>query len=170
MAPLMAPIVSLAMGLARSEATLIRGSLKTLAVGVAGGLGCAVLLAWAMPFDIATAEMKSRMSPTLLDLLIAVISGMAGAYAHAKEEIAKSLAGVAIAVALVPPLSVAGIGVGWGNWEMASGAFLLLTTNLIGIALAGSATFRRRGVQLPHTLCGLPALLLAGRGNYPTTL
>ena len=79
-----------------------------------------------MPIDNLTAEMQSRISPTLLDLAVAVVSGIAGAYAHAKEEIAKSLAGVAIAVALVPPLSVAGIGVGWGDWDMASGAFLLL--------------------------------------------
>ncbi|MEP5566244.1 MAG: TIGR00341 family protein, partial [Halioglobus sp.] len=141
LAPLMAPIVSLAMGLARSEPNLIKGSVKTLMVGTAWGLGCAVLLAWLMPFDIATDEMKSRMSPTLLDLLIAVISGIAGAYAHAKDEIAKSLAGVAIAVALVPPLSVAGIGLGWGDWHMARGALLLLTTNLVGISLAASATF-----------------------------
>lgn len=141
LAPLMSPIISLAMGLARSEPNLIRDPLKTLAVGIAWGLGCAVLLAWVMPFDIATDEMKSRMSPTLLDLFIAVISGMAGAYAHAKEEIAKSLAGVAIAVALVPPLSVAGIGLGWGDWAMARGALLLLTTNLVGIALAASVTF-----------------------------
>ena len=141
LAPLMAPIVSLSMGMARSEVQLIRSSLRTLAIGVAWGLGCAVLLAWAMPFDIATDEMRSRMSPTLLDLLIAVISGIAGAYAHAKEEIAKSLAGVAIAVALVPPLSVAGIGLGWGDWNMASGALLLLTTNLVGISLAASITF-----------------------------
>ena len=98
---------------------MIRSSVKTVGVGIAWGLGCAVLLAWLMPFDVATDEMKSRMSPNLLDLFIAVISGVAGAYAHAKDEIAKSLAGVAIAVALVPPLSVAGIGLGWGYWHMA---------------------------------------------------
>ena len=141
LAPLMAPIVSFSMGLARSDYGLIRSSLRTLTIGVAWGLACAVLLAWAMPFDIATEEMRSRMSPTLLDLLIAVISGIAGAYANAKEEIAKSLAGVAIAVALVPPLSVAGIGLGWGDWSMASGALLLLITNLVGISLAASITF-----------------------------
>jgi uncharacterized hydrophobic protein (TIGR00271 family) len=141
LAPLMSPIVSLAMGLARTDLVLIRNSLRTLLIGVAWGLACAILLAWAMPLDIPTAEMKARMSPTLLDLLVAVISGVAGAYAYAKEEIAKSLAGVAIAVALVPPLSVAGIGVGWADWDMARGAFLLLTTNLVGIALAASATF-----------------------------
>ena len=161
LAPLMAPIVSLAMGLARSEATLIRGAVKTLLVGIGWGLGCAVLLAWIMPFDVAPAEMRSRMSPTLLDLFIAVISGVAGAYAFAKEEIAKSLAGVAIAVALVPPLSVAGIGLGWGDWHMARGALLLLTTNLVGISLAACATFLVLGFA-PFTRArkGLTASLL----------
>ena len=141
LAPLMAPIISLAMGLARTEATLIRNSLGTLGAGVGLGLICAVIVAWIMPLEQLTAEMRGRISPTLLDLSVAIISGIAGAYAHAKEEIAKSLAGVAIAVALVPPLSVAGVGVGWGDWSVARGAFLLFTTNLVGIAMAASLTF-----------------------------
>lgn len=141
LAPLMSPIVSLAMGLARSDSSLMRSSLRTLSVGVAWGLACGVLMAWITPLEIPTAEMRARMSPTLLDLMIAVLSGVACAYANAKDEIAKSLAGVAIAVALVPPLSVAGIGLGWGDWNMAAGASLLLVTNLVGIALAASATF-----------------------------
>jgi uncharacterized hydrophobic protein (TIGR00271 family) len=141
LAPMMAPIISLAMGLARTEATLIRNSLLTLGAGVGLGLICAIIFAWMMPLDQLTAEMRGRISPTLLDLSVAIISGIAGAYAHAKEGIAKSLAGVAIAVALVPPLSVAGIGVGWGDWSVAKGAFLLFTTNLVGIAMAASLTF-----------------------------
>ncbi len=94
-----------------------------------------------MPLDQLTPEMQSRIEPTLLDLGVAIISGIAGAYAHAKEEIAKSLAGVAIAVALVPPLSVVGVGVGWGDWTVAGGALELFATNLVGIALAASLTF-----------------------------
>jgi uncharacterized hydrophobic protein (TIGR00271 family) len=141
LAPLMSPIVSLAMGLARTDSSLIRAAMRTLLIGITWGLACGIFMAWVMPLELPTAEMKARMSPTLLDLLIAVISGIACAYANAKEEIAKSLAGVAIAVALVPPLSVAGIGLGWGDWNMAAGASLLLVTNLVGIALAASATF-----------------------------
>jgi uncharacterized hydrophobic protein (TIGR00271 family) len=141
LAPMMSPVVSLAMGLARSDVNLIRNSVRTVSIGMAWGLGCAVLMSFAMPLDVPTHEMRSRMSPTLLDLMVAVISGIAGAYANAKEEIAKSLAGVAIAVALVPPLCVAGIGLGWAEWEMARGAFLLLITNLVGIAAAASVTF-----------------------------
>ncbi len=141
LAPLMSPIISFAMGLARIQVVLIRSSLRTLLIGVALGLFCAVCVAWLMPLENLTVEMQTRLSPTLLDLLIAVISGIAGAYAHAKEDVAKSLAGVAIAVALVPPLSVAGIGIGWADWAMARGAFLLFFTNLVGITLAASATF-----------------------------
>tara|TARA_R110000823_G_scaffold291009_6_gene409350 strand:+ start:10050 stop:11969 length:1920 start_codon:yes stop_codon:yes gene_type:complete len=141
LAPLMSPIISFSMGLARTDASLIRASLRTLGIGIGWGLACALLVALFMPLELPTAEMKARMSPTLLDLLVAVVSGIAGAYANAKEDIAKSLAGVAIAVALVPPLAVVGIGLGWGDWAMAWGAGLLLLTNLVGIALAASATF-----------------------------
>lgn len=141
LAPLMAPIVSLSMGLARVMPPLIRGALRTLMVGIGTGLFFAVLVAWLMPLQNLTTEMQARLSPTLLDLSVAVISGIAGAYAHAREEVTKSLAGVAIAVALVPPLSVVGIGIGWGDWPMAQGALLLFATNLVGICLAASATF-----------------------------
>lgn len=165
LAPLMAPIISLAMGLARTESTLIRNSLRTMTIGIGTGLFCAITVAWLMPLENLTTEMQARLSPTLLDLSVAVISGIAGAYAHAKEEIAKSLAGVAIAVALVPPLSVAGIGVGWANWSMAEGAFLLFITNLVGIALAASLTFLVLGFapfKLAKKGLAISLLLLAG--------
>ena len=161
LAPLMAPIISLAMGLARTDVTLIQHSLRTLGAGVGLGLFFAVTVAWIMPLDQVTAEMRGRMLPTLLDLSVAVISGIAGAYAHSKEEIAKSLAGVAIAVALVPPLSVAGIGLGWADWSMAKGASLLFLTNLVGIALAASMTF---------LVLGFAPLKLARKGLLITLL
>ncbi len=161
LAPLMSPIISFSMGLARTDVALIRSSLRTLAIGIAWGLACALLVALFMPLELPTAEMKARMSPTLLDLLIAVVSGIAGAYANAKEDIAKSLAGVAIAVALVPPLAVVGIGLGWADWAMAWGAGLLLMTNLVGIALAASATFLVLGfAPFQRAKAGMGAALL----------
>ncbi len=150
LAPLMSPIISLAMGLARTDPALMRTSLRTLVTGVGLGLFCAIAVAWLMPLENLTPEMQARLHPTLLDLSVAVISGIAGAYANAKEAVAKSLAGVAIAVALVPPLSVAGIGIGWADWAMAKGASLLFITNLVGIALAASATFLALGFAPFH--------------------
>jgi uncharacterized membrane protein len=78
---------------------------------------------------------------TARDLFVAIVSGAAAAYAKSNEKILGSLAGVAIAVALVPPIAVAGIGLGWAEWHMFFSAFLLFLTNLVGIVLAAALTF-----------------------------
>ncbi|RHW21120.1 DUF389 domain-containing protein [Pseudomonas jilinensis] len=141
LAPLMAPIISLAMGLLRGDRLLLQRSLATIGIGVLLALTTASLIALLIPIDKITPEMAGRLHPNLLDLGVAVASGIAGGYAHARESVMKSLPGVAIAVALVPPLSVAGIGIGWWQWEVFSGAMLLFLTNLVGIALSAALTF-----------------------------
>ncbi|ADU63624.1 MAG: TIGR00341 family protein [Pseudodesulfovibrio sp.] len=162
LAPLMGPIISLAMGAARQDETLLANSAKTLLVGLMICVGVATLATLLIPLRSLNGEISARLSPTLLDLGVALISGTAGAYAHAREDIAKSLAGVAIAVALVPPLAVAGIGIGWGERAVFQGASLLFMTNLVGILFAASITFlclgfapfqrARRGVLLSLAL------------------
>ncbi len=141
LAPLMAPIISLAMGLLRSDAELSRRSFKTLGVGIAIAMSLSALMAAALPFHEVSGEIEGRLHPSTLDLLVAVLSGVAGAFAHARENIAKSLPGVAIAVALVPPLCVSGIGLGWQQLTVFYGAMLLFVTNLTGIILAAGLTF-----------------------------
>jgi len=141
LAPLMAPIISLSMGAARSDKTIIKRSLFTLALGISSALFFSSILTLFMPLDMITSQMNSRIHPNLLDLFVAIFSGIAGAYATSKEEVAKSLAGVAIAVALVPPLAVTGIGIGWGEWNIIYGSFLLFMTNFVGMVLAASLTF-----------------------------
>jgi hypothetical protein len=81
----------------------------------------------------------------MLDLIVAIAAGIAGAYTKSYKEILQSLAGVAIAVALVPPLAVAGIGLGRLDFLFFQQAFLLFLTNLIGIILAATITFRILG-------------------------
>lgn len=141
LAPLMSPIISLSMGVVRGDVSFISMSLKTLIFGIFTALVFSTIYTYFMPLNMLTDEMRGRLNPNILDLMVAIISGIAGAYASAKSEIAKSLAGVAIAVALIPPLSVAGIGLGWGDLDVSYGAFLLFCTNLVGITLAASVTF-----------------------------
>lgn len=141
LAPLMAPIISLSMGVLRQHEQLVLESGRSLLLGVGLALFCAMVMTWMTPLQTINDQIAARLSPTLLDLGVAIISGIAGAYAHARSEVAKSLAGVAIAVALVPPLAVAGIGIGWFDWAVFWGAFLLFLTNLAGIVLAASLTF-----------------------------
>ncbi len=145
LAPLMGPIISLAMALLRRNTGLAREALMTIVVGVLLALSASVLIAMISPDRPITPEIKARLNPTLLDLGVALISGVAGAYTKAHREILQSLAGVSIAVALVPPLAVAGIGLGKGDLYVFLQAFLLFSTNLIGITLSAVLTFRVLG-------------------------
>ena len=170
LAPLMVPIISLAMALVRQDGILLTDSLKTLGWGLLLALSCAAAMTWVIPLHQVTGEIAARLNPNLLDLGVALVSGVAGAYAHAREEIARSLAGVAIAVALVPPLAVSGIGLGWGEWAVFQNSFLLFLTNLFGIVLAGNLTFlllgfgpfrlARRGLLTALALVGVVSLPL----------
>lgn len=141
LAPLMSPIVSLSMGVVRAQSELINNSLRTLSYGIFTALIFSCIYTYFMPLSYVTSEIQARLNPNILDLMVAILSGIAGAYASSKNEVAKSLAGVAIAVALVPPLSVTGIGIGWGDINIIYGSFLLFLTNLVGITLAAALTF-----------------------------
>jgi len=145
LAPLMSPIVAFAMGILRQDKALIRQSAYTIVVGVLLALITATLITLLFPHKPLTSEMQGRLNPTLLDLAVAIISGIAAAYSKSYKEIMQSLAGVAISVALVPPLAVAGIGIGRGDFYFFFQAFLLFSTNLIGIILAATFTFRILG-------------------------
>ena len=145
LAPLMAPIISLSMSLLRYDPKLLKQSLRKVIAGIIVALAVAFALAFASPYQPLTTEMQGRLSPSILDLVVAVVAGIAGAYTKSFKEILQSLAGVAIAVALVPPLAVAGIGLGRFDLIFFANAFLLFATNLIGIVLAATITFRVLG-------------------------
>ena len=145
LAPLMAPIVSLSMGVLRGDDVMYRKSMGKISLGVVIALLASALIALIFPHEPVTDQMQARLNPTLLDLAVAIISGVAAAYSKSFKEIIQSLAGVAIAVALVPPLSVAGIGIGRLDFNFFSEAFLLFATNLVGILIAATLTFRVLG-------------------------
>ena len=161
LSPLMAPIVSLAMGLLRNDRPLLKNSSRKIMVGILLALLGSILITQFFPHKPITAEMEARLSPTLLDLAVAIISGIAGAYSKSYKEILQSLAGVAVAVALVPPLAVAGIGIGRGDFDFFLQAFLLFSTNLVGIILAATLTFRVLGYSsLTSARRGITAVVL----------
>ncbi len=145
LAPLMSPIVSLAMGILRNDEDMAKKSINTISIGIVLALLAAALITLLFPHKPITEEMATRLNPTLLDLAVAIIAGIAAAYTKSFREILHSLAGVGIAVALVPPLAVAGIGLGRLDYNFFMQAFLLFSTNLIGITLAATFTFRVLG-------------------------
>lgn len=141
LAPLMSPVISLSMATLRQNNQLAYQSLKTIMIGMGVSFLFGYFITLITPLTFPSSEILARTRPNILDLGIAVVSGIAGAYAHAREEVAKTLAGVAIAVALVPPLAVSAIGLGWLDMQIFLGSMLLLLTNLVGMVLAGALTF-----------------------------
>lgn len=145
LAPLMSPIISSSMGLLRGEDLLFYQSLKKLGLGIALALLASFILTLFMPQVDLSGEIRARINPNLIDLAIAIFSGIAAAYTKAHKELLNNLAGVAIAVALVPPLASAGIGLGRGESYVFEGALLLFVTNLVGIMVAATMTFQFLG-------------------------
>lgn len=136
-APLIGPITGVAYSTTVANRRLLRRSFLTLFTGVIFTVFISSATVLLVGLKNVTPEILSRTTPNLLDLIIALAAGAAGAFANTRRRIADALPGVAIAVALVPPLSVVGIGLAWGKSSLAIGALLLFVTNLTGIIFSG---------------------------------
>ncbi len=142
LAPLMQPVLAsagcLALGLlGKAWSSIIRVVLAT-----AGSVAIAYILAAILPEQIGFGtEITSRTIPEGRDLIVALAAGAAGAYATVREDASSSLPGVAVAVALVPPLGTLGILLQAGEFSLAWGSFVLYSTNLIAIVLVGVLVF-----------------------------
>lgn len=140
-APLMRPLVGLSLATLTGDTRLLLRASLTLIVGTIVGAAIATVMALFVRSLELTPEILGRTHPTLLDLGVALFAGAVGAYCQANEKLVDTLAGVAIAVALVPPLSVVGIGLAFNATPVWTGAALLYATNLIGITVAGAVVF-----------------------------
>ena len=146
-APLMSAIIPLGLGVVQGDARLLRLATGSTLRGVLIAVVIALTIGIIVPGDSVTAEMASRASPSLLDLGVALASGAAAAYALSRKDMSASLPGVAIAVALVPPLAVLGLSLSQGQWGIAAGSSLLFATNLVAIAAMGGFVFLLLGFQ-----------------------
>ncbi|GAA1855261.1 DUF389 domain-containing protein [Microbacterium koreense] len=162
-APLMTPILGLAGALVNGWG---RRAFHSGGLVLAGAVVAIVLAygitAWA-PVAISfstNAQIVSRVNPNTIDMLIAIAAGAAGAFATVNARVASGIAGVAIAVALVPPLAVVGVSLNGGRFDDAAGATLLFLTNFVAIVLSAAAVFVLTGFARPFALRNRPRQLL----------
>ncbi len=146
--PLMSPIAALGFGFASLDGHRIRDAIKVVAIGAGIGIATGILLTWLSPIRNATPEILARTEPNLLDLAIALFSGIAGGYATVIGKGGTAI-GVAIATALMPPLTVIGYGIGVFQPLFALGALLLFLTNLAAITFAFTLIARLSGAARP---------------------
>jgi len=146
-APLMGPIVALAMGLATGSPFLVLRSGGRILLSVTLALAGAAAITALLPFHELNGEISARTSPTVLDLLTAGFCAIAGVYASLRpgSDTATTAAGTSIGISLVPPLCASGYGLGTQAWPVAGGAALLFLTNLVAIVAVGTVAFVTAG-------------------------
>lgn len=144
-APLLYPLLSLALGIILSDEKLMGVAMYTLVKSVVIGLFTAFVIGFlfsAYNLDIVLPFIGTfAASSSLMYAIIAAIAGFAGAFAMAKPHLNESLPGVAIAVALVPPLAAAGVGLSLFDWHVFSTSLLLFLVNVIGIIFSALIVF-----------------------------
>ncbi len=161
--PLMGPIIGLGFGMALVDGNEMRRTAMTLA----GGMLLAVLFTAAIvlfsPIKDITSEIAARTRPNLFDLLVALFSALAGAYAMIRGR-EGTIVGVAIATALMPPLATVGFGLATLNATVFFGALLLFVTNLMTIAIAAAIMARLYGFgpKLSGRQSGMQAAVIIG--------
>ncbi|MBI4165314.1 MAG: TIGR00341 family protein [Acidobacteria bacterium] len=140
--PLMNPILAGGLALVLGDWKLGRKASAVLGLSVALSILVTWLVSEIVPLRQPTAEILARTNPNLLDLFIAMLSGLAGTLAMRASSAAFTIIpGVAIAVAVVPPLATVGYGLSSGNMSIAAGAFLLFVTNLVSIMISAGVVF-----------------------------
>ena len=147
-AMMLGPISGIALAFIDNRWILLQTALKTLALGVVMIFSIGVVLGlinFNMPL---TSEILSRTQPTVIDLMIALAGGAAGAFASISPRLSVAVVGVAVATALVPPLVASGILLAHAELRHSANAFLLALTNMVAIQISSSlvlwiAGFRR---------------------------
>nr|WP_082209779.1 DUF389 domain-containing protein [Fischerella sp. PCC 9605] len=144
-APLMLPIRGLAFGALQGNTLLFRKGIIAVGAGTIIAVAIAYTLGMFVSLPSFGSEVLARSEPTLLDLGIAVAAGGISGYAKIEPKVSGSVAGTAIAVALMPPICVIGLGLSRANLSLSLGATLLYLTNLLGITLSCMVIFLLAG-------------------------
>ena len=150
-APLMTPLVAMGFALVQGNIRLMKDAFKSVILGftvalmIGGVLG--LLLRISVSDYAISQEMLARGTPNFLDLVVALASGVAGAYAMGRPNLISALPGVAIAAALVPPIATSGLALTMGNPSLSAGASMLFFTNLVAIVLGTAITFWGVGIS-----------------------
>ncbi|MDA1209113.1 MAG: TIGR00341 family protein [bacterium] len=141
LAPLMIPLLALSMSLVAGSLQGFIRSIKVLVISIILTLSISALLTMVLSraYNVVT-WIPEEISPGVY-IFIAFCSGTAGAFAWVKENLSASVAGVAIAVSLLPPLCAAGIGMALRQTSLVQNSLILFGANLVGICMAAFIVF-----------------------------
>jgi uncharacterized hydrophobic protein (TIGR00341 family) len=146
-APFLGPVIATSYGILTADLLLLRRGIQSELAGLGTAIALAFLSASFIPPLGATEEIMQRAQPTVLDLVAAFCAGVAGTLSLTSGLSAIAV-GVMIAVSLVPPAAVVGMGIASLDWSLMRGAGLLLLSNIFAIHLAATLTFMIKKVKV----------------------
>ncbi len=173
-APLGTPIQAIGLAIVTTRPLQIIRSVSILLGSMAVVIGLPWVFTAVLHITVnveANGQISGRVTPGILDLFVAIATGLVGAFATARSDLSGVLPGVAIAISLVPPLAVVGICLSQGAWHEAWGGFLLFSANAVAMIICAIAVFTiagygaaarrdRKAVKRPLLIVNLALLLL----------
>jgi uncharacterized hydrophobic protein (TIGR00271 family) len=161
--PMMTSIMGLTLALVSGRIDRQLASLVLIAAATGLSIGVGWLAGELLPRSgTIPVEVISRSHPKLIDLVIAIVSGLAGAYALVRKDANAALPGVAVAISLVTPLVATGMLIAYGDGDLASGTFQLFLLNLAAIVFSGAIVFVNAGFLPIYHLRSLPRRIKLG--------
>jgi uncharacterized hydrophobic protein (TIGR00341 family) len=145
-APILGPIMALCLAITLADRSLARDALKSGITGLAIAVVLSAAIGYFFHVSPGNSEIDSRLSVNLVDIVLALASGSAGALAITTG-LNGALIGVAISASLIPPLVIFGLMLGSGDFILALSALLLFLVNIICINLSGIAAFVIQGIR-----------------------
>lgn len=153
--PIMDPIIGMGYGVGIRDTKLLRKAVMVYLIEMIVGLIAATIYFSLSPIKDASEQIIARTQPAIWDVLVAFFGGVAGIIGSAKKDPGNILPGVAIATALIPPLSTVGYGLSQFKWSIVFSAGYLFLINTFFIALAtmlGTLVFNFK----QHRASGIP--------------
>ncbi len=151
-APLMTPLLGAGLALVQGNLPLMRTAAQAIVLGFLTALAIGDVLGSLVPIPSLSSELAARGQPTLLDLGVAFLSGVAAAYCVGRPNLSAALPGVAIAAALVPPIATIGISLALGDTDIARGSAILFGTNVVAVIMGAATSFFGAGIRANRSL------------------
>jgi uncharacterized hydrophobic protein (TIGR00341 family) len=145
-APLLGPNMAMALSVTLGDWGLLRRATLVNVLGVSMVVIISVAIGLMFDVDESVDAIVARSRLGYQHLALAIAAGSAGTFAFTRG-MSNAVIGVMVAVALMPPTVVFGMMLGAGQWVDAAGAAMLVVANVVGINLAGVATFVAQGVR-----------------------
>ena len=140
-APVLYPVLTIALGIVISDISLIKRSVNTLWKSIIYAIIISIVIGLFLPLNTPTIPGIEGDSIIVVYALVAIASGVAASFAMAKPAMNEAFPGVAVSVSLVPPLAFVGVGIAEWDWFLVQTYSVIFMVNVIGIVFAAMTIF-----------------------------